>query len=1820
MMTEQDLFKQFYAPVTDAPAGIPDETTLWKQFQQMYPAGGQPAAGTPSPIAPVAQPVKPAAAPVTLSVAQPAASVKTAVAPVVVPPELVAQRHATYPGETPQQFTTWHTEMQRKLGLGIKPNLGLAPAPDNSNTGGYVNGIPTAATARADVANVNKDLGQGYAASQGALAAAKNDPRNQALLKAQQDAELHQQLQQRAQYIIAQATREPSTRPGVWGAAVKIGRQIQPEPMSAIIARIGSMPDNGDLFVAAAQAMAIKTLYDQMVKKTPGLVGNKGNALQEIGKNLDIGARSAGEMAANEGSLGFWKPELGGDPSAVNVGKNVWGFGSMLAAGAAGSAGAGALFGESELAAHGGSFASLNAMMQVQAVNEQMKGKPFGDRLKEMALRVAVTTPAAALIGMTGMGANASLVRKIANILITSPAQMVSLNGLSTMLGPGSDAEKVKAWKDGIPLSVVYGVGFALHGALTAETGGGYSPDTYPGDVQAGPGGVVASKPGGYVGEYVDPVTARAQETRALQEAFNAQNVHVDQGQPAEAGQVAPGGQVGGGGDLQQTPEVAPVNAEAVQQTSPQAIAPTGKPVTVKPARGASVQAAYDVVEMGDLILSNRQDMSANPAHNVAYQEKGDTAARAVQVAHIDSIFDPSQYNTSSSASGYAPAIVDENNMVLGGNTRLLALQRRYARGEDAGYRQHLLGNAEQFGIDPARVEGMKEPVLVRRTSPASFPTEQAKIDFTHNTNIPDTATLTPSERARVDANSIIDDAMLAKLHPHEDGSLDNPENQGFLQAFMGKLAPTERGALLDASGKRLSKDGTARIQAALLYRAYGDAGLVDKTFLEADPIGGRRLVAALLRVAPRLANRPEIGSFIAKVARLYSDIKNKPSARGAQNPVEAAIAQTALNEGEVQKISPDAARLLTAFDKSKSVPAFVAALEGYVSDQPAASQSGMEGTPSLFSGGVDVPPATPPVAAPIPPETPPAASSAAPASETAASGNETPPPVETPVATPTVSPTMLGELKRAELEAFNAVKMEEQDMQDRGTWKPGDPRPKRLTRLDDVQQKAAQGVADALGTPWRGVKPSAPADMVRETPPAYSVGADTTRQNPAEDLTANQEGKSGARFATTDYVRTQGGMEPVTPEEHLTFQGILDKGTQAIDSQVIDPSALASQVVEKPRILNDEEFGALTVQQQRLLNAYDAAYAEWDAALAAKDQPAMDAAKAKLGSLGVRLDDVTKALQLSNSRTGAALGRARMILKEDYTLATLLRRRAVEKGGKLSPVEERAARDLVDRLQKKIEEYKRHIAELEARGARFVISGRRLPPEFDEPGAKIRDDIATIKKEFQPKKPPMPWEKKVVAIIREGFLSSPLIVGKLLGVTLWTLPTEVISRIMASATPGLRIGDSTLGELGGLEGLTLREYLKTVPELFKGTLSKEAWNNAKQTFRTGTNKMNPEGSYGYEFGGHMGRMHGVEKAFMQTGFYNQALHIFLNRLHAAGADANSERVQTLAQDFANTEAQRQILQNNNVATREISKLVNGLYRLAHEHEGIERAGFTTLAMGADISTSIKRVSTNFVGRTMETLFGIPIGELKRRAMNKRIDITRGSEKGIVYPTTEEIDAMGRAYRYGGIGLLAAFIGLTQPMFWKSGGFYGGKGPGNKDTDGKPMRAGTHQFMGMHLLNIATHHPLVNAVQTWATIRRELADQTKDGGIGNAVWDAIDGNLEQLPGMMTVKPPLVDLVYKRPGNAAGKAITGLIPPPVKWAARLGDQGGKPVGFNNFVQPQALSRKPRGFREEVKSALPGLRKQVPMKGAAGGSTIQRGRLGSSNAFKRGRIGQ
>jgi len=268
----------------------------------------------------------------------------------------------------------------------------------------------------------------------------------------------------------------------------------------------------------------------------------------------------------------------------------------------------------------------------------------------------------------------------------------------------------------------------------------------------------------------------------------------------------------------------------------------TDTTISIPGSSGGGYKAQYSLKELGDLNASHSgRTFSKNPAYKLTNERDYANAVNQGKVVEgaSRSKFDPSLHITDNPDMANGPLAIDPAGNVIGGNGRKMILDRVYAGNPKgaAAYRAALEAKAAQFGLDPAAVKGMKQPVLVREIPESEFAGPNAKQDAITDFNKKGTAELTPGERAISDSRRV-SAATLEHVAARLDSVGANATVADVLQGkgggdVLAKLvgdgvvSPQEQAAFVTSEGE-LTPAGKSRISALMVGRFFRDPAQLD--------------------------------------------------------------------------------------------------------------------------------------------------------------------------------------------------------------------------------------------------------------------------------------------------------------------------------------------------------------------------------------------------------------------------------------------------------------------------------------------------------------------------------------------------------------------------------------------------------------------------------------------------------------------------------------------------------------------------------------------------------------------------------------------------------------------------------------------------------------------------------------------------------------------------------------------------------------------------------------------------------------------------------
>lgn len=341
-----------------------------------------------------------------------------------------------------------------------------------------------------------------------------------------------------------------------------------------------------------------------------------------------------------------------------------------------------------------------------------------------------------------------------------------------------------------------------------------------------------------------------------------------------------------------------------------------------------AVRTRYRVVDAGSLIASNdphtfarRADYPAAIQGRVYHGSAGKGAAEQV-VSGAAALDAAKVVNPNRNIVG--PPVVSPEGPAIAGNQRVMMMQRVYDLHPEraAELKAQIVKDAGKVGIDPAAVEGMERPVLVREVTDPTV-------------NVRDENTLRElneiSDRATGKAKDPLTEAMgRARQLKANSGALDHyaatssaeepladylqgPNGLPFLNKLVEDkvISPAELDSFRDASTGKITKQGRQKLQDMMSAAAVGDAGIID-----AAPAA---IVGKLEHGTPRLIQAAQTeGWSLEQPLQEALELHTSKTANGQKSIADALAQPDLLGKAEPSSQGKVLARFLEKEPKAK--------------------------------------------------------------------------------------------------------------------------------------------------------------------------------------------------------------------------------------------------------------------------------------------------------------------------------------------------------------------------------------------------------------------------------------------------------------------------------------------------------------------------------------------------------------------------------------------------------------------------------------------------------------------------------------------------------------------------------------------------------------------------------------------------------------------------------------------------------------------------------------------------------------------------------------
>lgn len=312
------------------------------------------------------------------------------------------------------------------------------------------------------------------------------------------------------------------------------------------------------------------------------------------------------------------------------------------------------------------------------------------------------------------------------------------------------------------------------------------------------------------------------------------------------------------------------------------------------------------------------------------------------------------------------------------------------------------------------------------------------------------------------------------------------------------------------------------------------------------------------------------------------------------------------------------------------------------------------------------------------------------------------------------------------------------------------------------------------------------------------------------------------------------------------------------------------------------------------------------------------------------------------------------------------------------------------------------------------------------------------------------------------------------------------------------------------------------------------------------------------------GRIHGAIKAPFKEAERARSLEMRTRQAERQGFDVTDERIQDSIRRAANQDAKRAIFMQDNI----LSDFWNNGLRSMERSKKFPVGGYTLAKVGRFLLPIVK-VPTN-IGLEVGTYLGGVAS-----ASGRLIHVMR---RGLHTIRPEEADMIMRHYKKGMVG-----AGLFLTGYFNAQNFGGFYEKGKKD-DKEDLKHGQMRVAGVTVPAWLLHSPAMLVMQAGATAHK-VTHGDKPKSAGSASLTVARGVTEQIPFMaeLGVIDNMLADDYKGT-SVRGRLLQGtIVPQGVKNIAEYGDK-------DSAGQP--IIRKPKNELDYLKSAVPGLRQQVP----------------------------
>lgn len=305
-----------------------------------------------------------------------------------------------------------------------------------------------------------------------------------------------------------------------------------------------------------------------------------------------------------------------------------------------------------------------------------------------------------------------------------------------------------------------------------------------------------------------------------------------------------------------QTP-IVPMNTDTMKQGNPTKLYVAGEFGKL-----SEVPSQWAVVEADSVITSHDpKTFSEDGRHNVGNERAyhRDKAEQAKVISQANDLRPELVVNTNPDATNGAP-IIDENGVVLGGNSRSMSMKRVYSDSSSSAkaneLRDYIKNNADQFGLTSDDVSGLKNPILVRQVAPQDDAEKQLLVrQLNENfTQAMDPRTMAVAQARRFDEKAVSSLAQNMESDETLRSFLDSKRGGDFIDSLKsaGIISQSNQNAYINQKTKKLNENGKSLVENVIVGKMLPNADLLTQL--------SQKTMNAIARSAPYMMQASGLG------------------------------------------------------------------------------------------------------------------------------------------------------------------------------------------------------------------------------------------------------------------------------------------------------------------------------------------------------------------------------------------------------------------------------------------------------------------------------------------------------------------------------------------------------------------------------------------------------------------------------------------------------------------------------------------------------------------------------------------------------------------------------------------------------------------------------------------------------------------------------------------------------------------------------------------------------------------------------------------------